>query len=87
MRGVVQQWGNSLAVRIPRAFADELGLDADSPVELVVEGGRLVVAPAPRWSLENLVAQITDENLHDSQDLGRAAGAEEWQDGPFALLQ
>ena len=26
----VQQWGNSLAVRIPKAFAEEAGLENDS---------------------------------------------------------
>ena len=77
MRGVVQRWGDGLAVRIPGAFASELGLDADSPVEIVVEGGALVLSPAPRWTLESLVAQITDENLHDllEAETGRRDGA------------
>jgi antitoxin component of MazEF toxin-antitoxin module len=26
MRSKIQQWGNSLAVRIPKPFADEIGL-------------------------------------------------------------
>jgi antitoxin MazE len=38
----VQQWGNSLAVRIPAAVARSMRFSAGQPVELSVEDGRLV---------------------------------------------
>mgnify|MGYP000364080329 CR=1 FL=1 len=78
MRSVVQKWGNSLAVRVPKAFALALALGPDSPVELVVEDGRLVVSPAPRWTLAELVAGITEDNRHDAVDTGPPRGGEEW---------
>lgn len=31
MRGRVQKWGNSLALRIPKSFADEKEIDLVSP--------------------------------------------------------
>ena len=76
----VQKWGNSLALRIPKPFALELGLEADSPVEIALADGRLVVTPLarPAPSLEQLLARVTDANMHREVDSGPAAGSEAW---------
>ena len=34
MKTKVQRWGNSLAVRIPKTLAEEVGLTDDSPIEM-----------------------------------------------------
>jgi antitoxin MazE len=80
MRARVQRWGNSLAVRIPRSFAAEAGLTRDAPVELTVEQGRLIVVAAPTEapSLAELLAGITDDNLHAEVDVGPPVGKEGW---------
>ena len=59
MRTRVQKWGNSLALRIPKSFAIEVGLDDDSPVEVSMVGGKLVVSliARPKVTLEQLLAQ------------------------------
>jgi len=36
----VAKWGNSLAVRLPAAVVEALGLEAGDAVEITVEGGR-----------------------------------------------
>lgn len=41
----VQKWGNSLAVRIPRAFASQLHIEAGSTVDLSLENRQLVITP------------------------------------------
>ncbi len=75
----ISKWGNSLAVRIPRAFAAELGIQEGVEVEMSVEDGRLVIAPArPEYGLEELSAGITPENRHDETDWGRPTGGEVW---------
>lgn len=79
MKTRIQRWGNSLAVRIPKAFASEVGLADESPVLLKVRRGALVVEPtvaAP--SLGDLVAGITAANLHREVDTGQAVGNEVW---------
>lgn len=80
MRTPVQKWGNSLALRIPRAFAAELGIEKDALVELSLEDGRLVVTPLrePELRLEELLARVTDENRHSEWDTGPAVGNEAW---------
>jgi antitoxin MazE len=79
MRSQVQKWGNSLALRIPKAFAIEAGLQEDAVVDLALVEGKLIVTPRPEpISLEKLLAGITPDNLHDEQDLGGPVGREVW---------
>ncbi len=73
------RWGNSLAVRIPSAFAREAKLDEGMAVELTVADGRLVIAPARRrYDLAQLVAGITEDNRHAETDWGAPVGNEAW---------
>lgn len=80
MKSKVQKWGNSLAVRIPKSFAEEVGLESNSPVDVSLEGGKLVVMPVapPRHTLQSLLAQVTDDNIHGETDTGPAVGKEAW---------
>jgi len=80
MKTRVQKWGNSLAVRIPKAFAAEAGLHANATVELSLVEGALVVQPvAPQPpSLEELLRGITDDNRPGEWDTGPAVGKEVW---------
>lgn len=80
MKTRVQKWGNSLALRIPKPFAIEVGLERNSPVEVSVVDGQLIIAPAVEATvvLHELLAQVTEENLHGEVDTGLAAGNEAW---------
>ena len=80
MKTKVQRWGNSLAVRIPKAFAEEVGLKDDSPVEMSLVEGGLLVEPSSTWapSLDELLDGVTKANLHDEVDTGPAQGSEAW---------
>ena len=68
----VQKWGNSLALRIPKAFAVEALLENNSFVEISLAKGQIIVTPvpAPDWTLEELLAGITNDNLHNEIDTG-----------------
>jgi antitoxin MazE len=80
MRTRVQKWGNSLALRIPRAFVAEAGLQRETPVELSLANGKLVITPIakPKLPLKQLLAKVTTENLHHEVDTGPAMGNETW---------
>ena len=80
MRTRVKMWGNSLAVRIPRAFAAEAGLEPDADVELTPVDGSLIITPVARGNarLADLLARVTNENLRDEIDSGVAVGGEAW---------
>lgn len=78
----VQKWGNSLALRIPKPLATEVGLQHNSVVKLWVDDGKLVIVPVVKpklaLSLDELLAQVTEENLHREVDTGSAVGNEMW---------
>lgn len=80
METVIKKWGNSLALRIPKPLAEEVGLEEDSAVDLFLEEGKLVIVPAvaPRYALDALLAKVTGENLHDETDTGAVVGVETW---------
>jgi antitoxin MazE len=76
----IQKWGNSLAIRIPRAIAAVLGLTADTPVELKLTNSRLEVTPltVETPELERLLDEVTEQNIHGEYDTGAAMGREVW---------
>ncbi len=76
----VQKWGNSLALRIPKAFALHAQLKNDSFVEISMIEGQIIVTPvvAQTWTLEELLAGINKNNLHHEVDTGSAVGNEVW---------
>jgi antitoxin MazE len=80
MLAKIQKWGNSLALRIPKAFAEEAGLDNDSAVEIRVVDGEIHIVPVQenRYELEALLAEVTADNLHEEVDSGHAMGNEVW---------
>jgi antitoxin MazE len=80
MKARIQKWGNSLALRIPKPFAEESNLREDSPVEISVRSGKLVVVAIEetQLSLDELVAKITPENRHAEIETGTPVGNEFW---------
>lgn len=80
MQSRIQKWGNSLALRIPKSFAQEIGLDRDVPVNVSLQDGRLIVAPVTELpiTLERLLEQIREDNIHHEVDTGPTVGEEVW---------
>jgi antitoxin MazE len=80
MKTRVQKWGNSLALRIPKSFAAEAGLQANAPVELSLVDGTLIVKRTPPQvlTLDELLRGITEDNVPGEWDTGPAAGKEVW---------
>lgn len=80
MRIFAKKWGNSLGIRIPSEIAKKTGISENSPIELRVEEDHveLHVLPRIKFSLEELVDRITDENRHEETDFGKPQGGEFW---------
>jgi antitoxin MazE len=77
------RWGNSLALRVPKAFAEEIGAAEGKPAEMTAENGALVVKVTKRrkrrrYNLENLINGITEENRHPEIEWGPQVGNEVW---------
>ena len=80
MRVAVQKWGNSLAVRIPKAVAVESKLRQGSELELRLVNGSMLLRPIrrKRHLLAELLRGITKENVHPEMEWGGPVGREVW---------
>jgi antitoxin MazE len=79
MKVKIQKWGNSLAVRIPKSFAVQTEIEQDSFVDLSVLEGNIIVKPEkkkPRFTLEELLQGVKEENMHGEIDFGKPVGKE-----------
>jgi len=76
----VQKWGNSLAVRIPKTIAVELGIEDHSEVQLAYADGKLVISPPAfaKYSLHDLISGISRKNIHSEVEWGSPLGREAW---------
>ena len=80
MEAKVQKWGNSLAIRIPKPFASEIGLTDNSDVTVYLQNKKIVISPIARkkMNLKQLLLQVTEQNLHSEINTGPGTGNEIW---------
>ena len=81
MNAKVQKWGNSLAFRIPSRTAKRLGLKAGSKIRTRETSRELIIEPFTKKreeTLDDLLSQITPENIHPEIDWGKPVGKEIW---------
>jgi antitoxin MazE len=82
MKAKIAKWGNSAAVRLPKAALEAAGLRAGAEVDVVVEGRELRLKQAvrtPHYTLEELVAEMDrlgPESRPALVDWGPDVGAE-----------
>ncbi len=80
MQVQIQKWGNSLGLRIPMAFAQEVHVKQGSVVDLKLDGKKLVIEPKSciKRTLKSLLKGITRKNLHEEFQAGPIQGREVW---------
>jgi len=78
MQTKVQKWGNSLALRIPKSFALNIDIKQNEFVDLSIGDGKLIITPITEkeYSLKELLAGVSEDNLHEEFDTGIPVGKE-----------
>jgi antitoxin MazE len=77
----VVKWGNSLAVRIPKAVAEQARMQEGDSILIEASEGHVELRSTERIpTLEELVSQITPENRYEETARGPEVGKEivEW---------
>jgi antitoxin MazE len=74
----MQKWGNSYAVRLPKAVVQETGIKEGEALQVDVVNRHIRLRrPSKReYSLDELVARIRRSNLHGEVDFGVPEGRE-----------
>lgn len=78
MKAVIKKWGNSPVLRLNAAVMKTAAFEVDQRVAIQVSKGRIVIEPVKHveYNLDELLAGITDENLHGEVDFGPPVGKE-----------
>ena len=79
MTAIVQKWGNSLAVRLPKAVAEQIAVSEGEELEMKVVDDSLILRTAKRkYALSDLLERVTPRNRHAEIDWGKPKGKEAW---------
>ena len=80
MQTKIKKWGNSLALRIPKSFALNANLRQDELVDLSIDKERIIITPIyeKEYSLDELLGNVSEGNLHGEFDTGTPVGKEIW---------
>ncbi len=78
MNVTIKKWGNSLALRLPKALASEVHITEGAEVDLIRTDEGLLLKPKSqrRYRLSELVRGITSRNVHLETDWGTPVGRE-----------
>ena len=77
MKTKLSKWGNSLAVRIPSQIALETSWEEGRSLEIEYTDGAIQLRPiGVTPDLDQLLDQITGENVHEEVDFGDPVGNE-----------
>ena len=73
----VPKWDSSLAVRIPKAVAEQCGMSEGPAMETKAQESRSLLR-MQACDLAEMLDGITADNLHSEQDFGEPRGNEHW---------
>ncbi len=75
------KWGNSLGLRLPKLFAEQVKINEGSLLEIIVDSGNIVIKPVNKendLTLDNLLEGVTPENYGSEIKYGKPVGKEVW---------
>ena len=79
MKTKIQKWGNSLGVRLPKSITEQKALRAGLGVSVELKNNQIVIeAVEPELSLESMLAEVNEHNLHSETEWSDAKGNEIW---------
>jgi antitoxin MazE len=77
MQTKVTKWGNSLGIRIPQLLAEQAEISDGAIVEIEIRN-EIIQIRKKKFSLEELLKDISAENMHKETDTGFPVGKEIW---------
>lgn len=80
MNTKIMKWGNSLALRIPNAFAKAVNIEEGNDVKIKIEKNMIIVEKdnLKKYDLKSMLDGINKNNIHDEIDSGNSIGREIW---------
>lgn len=77
MYTTIQKWGNSQAVRLPKAILEMAQLNENDKVEIKVKDGNLIIIPVKKHrTLQERIAEYNGDYKCSEWDMGKPQGKE-----------
>jgi antitoxin MazE len=77
MYTTIQKWGNSQAIRLPKAILEMTGIHENDRVQLKVEDGNILIVPTKKHkTLEERIAEYRGDYHCTEWDTGKPTGKE-----------
>jgi antitoxin MazE len=81
MRSTIQKWGNSQAIRLPKAILEAAQLGEDEPVQIFAEQYKIIIKRAASMKHKTLKERLegfAGEYAAEEWDTGAPLGKEIW---------
>jgi hypothetical protein len=81
MRLVVNRWGNSAGIRLPKQVLQKLKIDINDEMDYKIEGEKIIlekVNSVPEFTIEELFRDYEGEPTKEKPIIFRAEGNEKW---------
>jgi len=81
MYSMIQKWGNSQAIRLPKAILEMARLGENEPVQILVEQEKIIIkktATGKHKTLKERLAGFEGEYVFEEWDTGAPVGREVW---------
>lgn len=75
---VLQKWGNSNAIRLPKKVVEELKWQVNQKIDFSVTKDGLVLKPTNKLTIQELFADFEGQIIEDELDWGKPQGIEVW---------
>lgn len=77
MYAKIQKWGNSHAIRLPKAILDMVQIKENDNVEIEVKDGNVVIIPYKKHkSLDERIAEYKGDYICSEWETGKTTGKE-----------
>ena len=81
MRLVVNKWGNSAGIRLPKQVLQKMKIDINDEMDYKIEGEKIIlekVNTVPEFTIEELFRDYEGEPTKERPIIFRAEGNEKW---------
>ena len=81
MRLVVNKWGNSAGIRLPKQVLQKMKIDINDEMDYKIEGEKIIlekVNSVPEFTIEELFRDYEGEPTKERPIIFRAEGNEKW---------
>ena len=81
MYATIQKWGNSSAIRLPKAMLEAVLLKQDDDVEMIADGDKIIIKkayPKKHTTLEERLKGFEGTYSFEEADWGKPTGNEIW---------